>query len=133
MFLKSRFQMFSGSDHYISLSTRKRNGKFVDTPVWFACETEGHRIYIYTVKNSGKVKRIRNFSDVQVAKCNVVGKINGSWIKAHAALIDEEQEITTAFYLLKKKYGYRFLIANLCSRIVGNYHRRQIIRCDILE
>ena len=125
--------MFSDNDHYISLSTRKRNGKFVDTPVWFACETVRSGIYVYTVKNSGKVKRIKNFSNVRVAKCNVVGKISGSLTDAHAALIDEEEEIATAFYLLRKKYGYRFVIANLCSRIVGNYHRRQIIRCNILE
>ena len=50
---------------------------------------------------------IKNFSNVRVAKCNVVGKISGSWTDAHAALIDEEEEIATAFYLLRKKYGYR--------------------------
>ncbi len=44
---------------YISLSTQKRDGSTVETPVWFA--QDGDKIYVFTEGNAGKVKRLRNF------------------------------------------------------------------------
>ena len=45
-------KMISNQEQYISLSTRKRDGSFVDTPVWFAQEGETNNYY--TVDDSPK-------------------------------------------------------------------------------
>ena len=118
-------------EHYINLSTRKRDGSFVNTPVWFAQEGETNNYYVYTLKKTGKVKRIRNFPDVKVANCNFNGKLKGDWIDARVDLIDESGNIKIAYSLLRDKYGIRIRIVDFFSWIVGNYHRRQIIRFRI--
>ena len=58
--------MISNRENYINLSTRKRDGSFVNTPVWFAQEGDTNNHYVYSLKNVGKVKRIRNFPEVKV-------------------------------------------------------------------
>ena len=123
--------MISNREHYINLSTRKRDGSSVNTPVWFAQEGETNNYYVYSLDNSGKVKRIRNFSDVKVAACNFSGKLKGDWIDANADLVNEPETTKVAYLLLRKKYGIKFRIGDFFSRIKGTYHRRKIIRFSI--
>ena len=127
----TNLEMISNQEHYINLSTRKREGSFVNTPVWFAQEGETDNYYVYSLRKAGKVKRIRNFPDVRVAPCNFSGKLKGDWIDATADLIDESENIKFAYSLLRGKYGIRFRIGDFFSWIVGNYYRRQIIRFSI--
>ena len=123
--------MISNKENYINLSTRKRDGSSVNTPVWFAQEGETNSYYAYSLDNSGKVKRIRNFPDVKVATCNFSGKLKGDWIDANADLVDEPETTKVAYSLLRKKYGIRFRLGDFFSWIKGTYHKRQIIRFSI--
>ena len=123
--------MISNREHYINLSTRKRDGSFVNTPVWFAQEGETNNYYVYSLDNSGKVKRIRNFPDVKVATCKFSGKRKSDWVDAKADLVDESENIKTAYECLRNKYGIRFRVGDFFSWIKGTYHRRQIIRFSI--
>lgn len=50
---------------YLALTTFRRNGAPVATPVWFAQEDQ--RLYIMTGADTGKVRRIRNNAQVEVA------------------------------------------------------------------
>ena len=43
---------------YISLTTFRKNGTGVATPVWFGEEDE--KLYVMTLNKMGKMKRIRN-------------------------------------------------------------------------
>ena len=127
----TNLEMIFNQEHYINLSTRKRDGSFVNTPVWFAQEGETDNYYVYSLRKAGKVKRIRNFPDVRVATCNFSGKLKGDWIDARADLIDESENVKIAYSLLRGKYGIRFRIGDFFSWIIGNYYRRQIIRLSI--
>ena len=123
--------MISNRENYINLSTRKRDGSFVNTPVWFAQEGETNNYYVYSLNNVGKVKRIRNFPEVKVGICTYSGKRKGGWFYAIADLVDEPENIKTAYECLRKKYGIRFQVGDFFSWIKGTYHRRQIIRFSI--
>ena len=123
--------MITNQEHYINLSTRKRDGTYVNTPVWFAQKEKTNNYFFYSFKNAGKVKRIKNFPDIKVATCTVSGKLKGNWTEARAELIDRSEEIEFAYSILKTKYGIRFLIVDLASWIFGRYYRRQIIRFRI--
>ena len=120
--------MISDQLKYINLSTRKKNGNYVDTPVWFAVDEQTNTLYIYSLKKAGKVKRIRNFPDVKIAACNYRGKLEAEWQSAKAELINDSEEIAAAYRFLRHKYGITFRIGDVFSWIVGNYHRRQIIK-----
>ena len=125
----------SDREAYINLSTRKRDGSFVHTPVWFAQELDGageaNRYYIYSLIKAGKVKRIRNFPDVKIAPCNYSGKLKGDWVDAEANLVDDAADIKIAYRHLRSKYGLKFRIGDFFSWLAGNYHRWQIVRLSV--
>ena len=123
--------MISNQETYINLSTRKRDGSFVDTPVWFAQEGDTNNYYVFSLKNVGKIKRIRNFPEVKVSICTCSGKPNRGGAYAMADLVDEPETTKVAYSILRKKYGIRFRIGDFFSWIKGTYHKRQIIRFSI--
>jgi PPOX class probable F420-dependent enzyme len=97
-------------DHkYISLETFKKSGEGVKTPVWFAADPasdlsgEGARLYMYTIGNTGKVKRIRNNPHVTIAPCTLKGEVLGDWTEANAEIVTGETA-SQAMKLLNKKY-----------------------------
>jgi len=96
-------------DHkYISLETFKKSGEGVKTPVWFAADPsrdlggDGARLYIYTIGNAGKVKRIRNNGRVKIAPCTIKGEPLGEPVDAEAEIVTGEVA-SQAMRLLNKK------------------------------
>jgi|ERR1035438_2114701 PPOX class probable F420-dependent enzyme len=92
---------------YLSLETFKKSGEGVRTPVWFAGDPSSGfsptKLYIYTVDNTGKVKRMRNNPRVKIAPCDGGGKIQGEWVDATATIVTG-QEAARGMRLLNKKY-----------------------------
>ncbi len=102
-----KFTQFAGKK-YLSLETYRRNGAAVRTPVWFAeaLPTQGGdapKLYIYTIGNTGKVKRIRNNPRVRIAPCDMRGRGLGDWVDARAEILTGE-EATLGMSLLNRKY-----------------------------
>lgn len=94
--------VFAGQK-YINIETIRKNGLAVETPVWFL--EDGGVLYVRTLANSGKVKRIRRHPQVRVAPCDMRGKLKAEWQTATAVLADEDthQRINR---MLRKKYGF---------------------------
>ena len=94
---------------YLSLETFKKNGEGVKTPVWFAADPRTDlsgaeaRLYIYTIGNTGKVKRIRNNPRVRIVPCTMRGELLGEWVEAKAEIVTGE-EAAYGMGLLNKKY-----------------------------
>jgi hypothetical protein len=101
--------------NYLNLESVKRDGTPVQTPVWFA-EDQG-MLYVYTLANAGKVKRIRRNPRIRIAPCTMRGKIIGPWVEAEAHIGDA---ITArrGHALLRKKYGWMKGIGDLFSRLL---------------
>ena len=93
--------IFEGQQ-FLNLETFRRSGEAVQTPVWFV-EDDG-MLYVRTIDNSGKVKRIRNNPRVRVAPCDVRGGLLGEWGEAQAHLVDEPTA-QRVDQLLEDKYG----------------------------
>jgi len=88
---------------YLNLETFRKNGDCLQTPVWFV--QAGETIYIQTMANSGKVKRIRNNGRVNVAPCKMDGKLIGPWVPAQARLVTDPELSLRADRLMDRKYG----------------------------
>lgn len=86
---------------YISLSTFRKTGVAVPTPIWFA--EEGDKLYFMTNSKLGKVKRIRNNAQVKIASCTIRGKVTGPEFAATARIlpIDNASRVRSA---IKAKY-----------------------------
>jgi PPOX class probable F420-dependent enzyme len=88
---------------YLNLETFRKSGGGVRTPVWFV--QDGETIFVRTVANSGKVKRIRNNSNVNIASCKMDGALLGEWLPALAREVNDEETDRKVDRLLDKKYG----------------------------
>jgi uncharacterized protein len=75
--------------NYISLTTFRKSGAAVATPVWFG-EDDG-KLYVMTRSDMGKTKRIRNNPQVKVAPCTIRGKVTGPEIPATARILPPEE------------------------------------------
>ena len=122
----ARQQLESGD--YFSFATRKRSGEFVPTPVWFA--PDGDSYYLFSAGNAGKVKRLRNFSEVRLAPCTVTGKLTGDWIAARASLLTSERDCAIALAALRRKYFLQMRLGDFFSHLTGKYQRRAYIRVE---
>ena len=102
---------------YINLETFRKSGVGVKTPVWFV--QDGDIFYVRTVANSGKVKRIRNNGQVNIAPCKADGALLGEWVPALARELKDEETDRKVNRLLDKKYGLLKKMFGLVSALQG--------------
>ncbi len=95
-------KQFAGH-HYLNLETLRKNGQPVLTPVWFT--QDGERLYVRTIENSGKVKRIRRNANVRVMPCGRAGEPLGEWVSATARETRAPAVFARVRELLLEKYG----------------------------
>ncbi|MDP8901732.1 MAG: PPOX class F420-dependent oxidoreductase [Actinomycetota bacterium] len=101
---------------YVRLSTFRRSGDPVPTPVWFA--RLGENLYVVTGRNTGKVKRIRNNPDVTLAPSDFRGRPKGRDLRAVAGLTDEPKG-GPADRALRNKYGWQYRVFELVEGLRG--------------
>jgi len=100
---------------FLSIETFRKNGIGVKTTVWFA--QEGDMLYIWTVGDSGKVKRIRNNARVDVAPCKRFGTITGEWVAGQASVDHSAAAVRHVEILLGRKLGFVFAMFRLVDRL----------------
>lgn len=110
-----RLKAFEGRK-YLNLETYRKTGAAIATPVWFALE--GGTIWIYSVANLGKVKRIRNNPKVRISPCDIRGRLQGDWVDAGARIMTGPKE-RHGHQLLEHKYGWLKKFGNFYSRLLG--------------
>lgn len=88
---------------YINVETFRKSGEGVRTPVWFV--QEGNAVYVHTIADSGKAKRIRRNPQVNIAPCKMDGTVVGDWVPASARELLDEKTNQKVDKLLDKKYG----------------------------
>ncbi|MCX6081479.1 MAG: PPOX class F420-dependent oxidoreductase [Chloroflexi bacterium] len=91
------------NQNYLNLETFRKAGKSIQTPVWFV--QDGAKIYVRTGGTSGKVKRIRNNSQVNIMPCGQVGEPLGDWIPATAREMTDADTAVLVRKLLVEKYA----------------------------
>ncbi len=96
-----------GRARYVSLTTFRKDGTPVATPVWAVAD--GGELYVWTRSDSWKVKRIRNNGRVTVAACDVRGRVEeGAAVLEGRARILDEAGLRRVRRLLSRKYTWQF-------------------------
>jgi uncharacterized protein len=90
------------SARYIALTTFRRDGTPVTTPVWFARHDDC--LLVWTGAQSGKAKRLRASSAVTVAPCTIRGATVGPAVGGTAVLLPAT-ELPRVRSALRAKYG----------------------------
>lgn len=102
---------------YISLTTFRKDGSGVATPVWFA--VEGGELYVWTRSDSWKVKRLRRDSRVTVTPCDVRGRVaDGAESVEGAARLVEGPHLAKVRKLLARKYTWQFWLVDWPAAVV---------------
>jgi uncharacterized protein len=74
---------------YLSLTTYRRDGSPVSTPVWFV-EDEG-RLFVITGADSYKARRLRHNPAAMVAPCTARGVAKGDAVPVHVEFLPDAE------------------------------------------
>jgi hypothetical protein len=111
----------------VLLTTRKRDGTTVGTPVNIALGLDG-RAYFRTWSATGKAQRIRNFPQVWIAPCTVRGHVTGPQRQATAVLLSGP-EAGVAARALSGKYP---LLQGLLVPVFHRFTKKTTVHYELL-
>jgi uncharacterized protein len=100
---------------YLSVTSFKRNGTGIATPVWFV--SDGGRLFAFTNLHSPKIWRIRRNPRVLVAACRVDGKLRGELVPAGAEVLTATAELERVQKLLLARYKISYRVVMLFYRL----------------
>ncbi len=110
---------------YVSVTTFKRDGTGVATPVWSV--SDGARMFALTDLRSAKVRRIRHNPAVTVAPCRAGGKLRGDPVPAHAEVLTGERDLDRVQKLLLDRYKLSYRIVMLLYRVGRRVRGKQAV------
>ena len=110
---------------FIQLTTFRRNGQGVPTPVWVV--PDGDALAVFTPVGTGKLKRIGHTPRVTVAECDRRGRLvdDVEPVAATATTTSDPAEVARVTRLLADKYGLQFRIFMLVERVLARGERRR--------
>lgn len=116
-----------GDEAFVSLTTFRRSGDAVATPVWIA--RDGDALVVTTPIDSGKVKRLRNSSRIAIQPCNRMGKVadGAPILDAVAAIVENRADVDRSTALIKQKYGLEFSIITGIERLSKRGRAERVI------
>jgi uncharacterized protein len=118
--------MTPGGTRYIALTTYRRDGRPVTTPVW-AAPLNGN-LYVVTARSTGKVRRLRATDRVRFAPSNMNGRrILGAWHEGSGRVVEDERRRDEALAALRRKYGWQMSLAMLINRLRGLDRERVVL------
>ena len=100
---------------YLSVTSFKRDGTGVATPVWFV--SDGRRLLALTDLHSAKVRRMRRNPRVLVASCRADGKLRSEPVPARAEVLTATAELERVQKLLIERYKISYRLVMLIYRL----------------
>lgn len=112
--------MSISEEKYIALTTYRKSGEGVTTPVWVNAVSDG-RIGFWTSMGSGKTKRMKNNAQVTVQASDARGraKKGSTPIAGIAEMVQSGPLFDEVQAKGKEKYGFMVNITKLIGRIAG--------------
>lgn len=116
----SEYQRLS-AERYVVLTTYRRNGDPVETPVWVAGENS--ELLVWTERAAGKVKRVRRDPAVRVQASDLRGRSkHGAAVTGRARVLDGAgSELVRR--AIARKYGLVGRVTMFFSRLRGGSER----------
>jgi PPOX class probable F420-dependent enzyme len=120
------------SHRYVSITTRKRDGSTVSSPVWIAPLGDGTAGFT-TGSDSGKVKRIGNFADVTLRPCDARGRVaDGAVEVAAVASVVIGADAAPVMAAVKQKYGWQHTLVEVGGTVRGWFSKAPTADCAIV-
>jgi len=102
----------------MALTTYRKSGEAVTTPVWLTPVSDG-RIGFWTAMGSGKTKRLKNNPAVTVQPCSYTGKIKSGTtpVSGTAEMVQSGPLFDEVHRNVRKKYGFQTHL----TRTIGTF------------
>ena len=111
-------------EKYLLLTTFRKNGTPVPTPVWSA-PLGGGSLGFWTSSGSGKAKRLAHTSRVTIQPCDGRGKVKpGTQPTNASARLVTGAELETISQKIVAKYGFMTKLTKLLAKIGGIVKRK---------
>jgi uncharacterized protein len=110
---------------YLSITSFKRDGTGVATPVWFV--SDGSRLFAFTDLHSAKIRRIRRNPHVLVASCRPDGKLRREPVAGHAEVLTATADLERVRELLVARYKLSYRVAMLFYRLGRRLRGKQTV------
>lgn len=106
------------SEQFVLLTTFRRTGEAVSTPVWVAPDGD---LLVTTDPASGKVKRLRHTATVRLTACSMSGAVaaGAEPVAALAAVHSDAETLAALDRALERKYGLRYRAIRAGQRLRG--------------
>lgn len=113
-------------EKYILLTTFRRDGTPVPTPVWVVPLDDG-ALGLWTSSASGKAKRLAHTARVTVQPCDARGRVKpGTDAVDGAARVVDGPEYEAIRAKVKAKYGFMTSVTKLLGKIGGLFKGKQV-------
>jgi PPOX class probable F420-dependent enzyme len=115
-----------GDEDFVLLTTFRKSGVGVDTPVWVA--RDGDALLVITPDDTGKVKRLRNNMRVQLQPSTRFGKPSNDSAPVEA-VAEVLRSTETAGYTgyFRTKYGFQFAVTMFIERVLAKRQKPRVI------
>ena len=112
-----------GSCRFVSLTTFRRTGAAVSTPVWVAPEPGGGALLVLTPARSGKVKRLRHTDRIELRPCGRFGAVpaGAPGVPARAKVVEDDRPARSA---VARKYPLEHRIVLGIERALERLRRQ---------
>lgn len=120
---------------YVSLTTFRRTGEPVSSPVWIAPAVDGtDHLVVITVDATGKTKRLGHTSRVELRPCDVRGRVadGAPTYIGEGVVVRTPQEIAGVRAAVVAKYGLPARFSDLVEKVTGAVGLRRKPRAGIV-
>ncbi|GAA2720678.1 PPOX class F420-dependent oxidoreductase [Cellulomonas aerilata] len=116
-----------GREPFVSLTTFRRTGAPVSTPVWIA--RDGDALAVTTPSASGKVKRLRHTPRVELRPCSRTGTVKegAPTSRGVAQIVSDAGTARRLTGLVRGKYPVEYRVMMLVERLVARGRRDRVV------
>jgi len=110
---------------YLSITSFKRDGTGVATPVWFV--SDGARLFAFTDLHSWKIRRVHRNPHVLVASCWPWGKPRREPVSARAEVLTDIADLERVRKLLVARYKISYRVVMIFYRLGRRVRGQQTV------
>ena len=120
---------------YVQLTTFRRTGEGVPTPVWFAPSVDHPSLFaVITVDDTGKTKRLAHTQRVELRACDLRGRVDAGapTFRGTARVVRDEAGVASVRRAVVAKYGVPARFSDLADKVGSRVGLRRADRAGIL-
>jgi PPOX class probable F420-dependent enzyme len=116
-----------GHEKFVALTTFRRSGAAVSTPVWVGLD--GEALVVTTGEQTGKVKRLRNDPRVELRPCSRTGRVrdHAVAVSGTAEILTDDQSRSRLTEVIRRKYGLEFRVVMAVERLTRSRPAKRVI------